>query len=174
MQDSVSRPFPRCQESALASHSSNTLLEVTLTQHRIPSMKVGVATRKLMPPALPGAVEMLHSCTCSVLHKETLRVLHIIISGWVGGGRNEEATHCASVPAQALFCHRCSSLRYRGLLKSGPQKSMYTLCPISFPPTLFWITPSNSSANIHNFPPRRTGDGNLKAHDHTRFTQRVL
>ena len=57
------------------------MLEVTLTQHLIPAMKVGVATGKIMAISLPRTVEMLHNCIYSVLDEEIPRVLHIILSG---------------------------------------------------------------------------------------------
>lgn len=69
------------------------MLEVTLTQHLIPSMKVGVATGKIMALFLPRTAEMLHNRLYSVLDKEILCVLHIIRSGQVGSGRNEERHH---------------------------------------------------------------------------------
>lgn len=57
------------------------MLELTLTQHLIPSMKAGVATGKIMALSLPRTVEMVHNYIYSVLDEEILHVLHIILSG---------------------------------------------------------------------------------------------
>lgn len=57
------------------------MLELTLTQHLIPSMKAGVATEKIMALSLPRTVEMVHNYIYSVLDEEILHVLHIILSG---------------------------------------------------------------------------------------------
>lgn len=77
------------------------MLELTLTQHLIPSMKAGVATEKIMALSLPRTVEMVHNYIYSVLDEEILHVLHIILSGQVVRGRNEETPCCASVIIQA-------------------------------------------------------------------------
>lgn len=84
------------QEIALASRSWNTMLDITLTQLLIPSVKVGVATGRIMALSLPRTVEMLHNCIHSVLDEEVLCVLHIILR--LGGERKEwrDTTLCIS------------------------------------------------------------------------------
>jgi len=54
----------------MQSFIKHTMLEVTLTKHLIPSMKVGVATGKIITFSLPRTVEMLHNGIYSVLDEE--------------------------------------------------------------------------------------------------------